>query len=369
MLLKLVNAYIAKKFIISFFQIVLGFSLLIFFVNLLESLENLKDSSAPFYIAPLMAFLNIGDFLNDIISSIIIIASITTFLSLSIKSEITIMRVSGFSLWKILKPVMISSFCLGVFWIAVFSPISSWMAKEFNNLDNKYVAKETREFLEPKNGIWLRQQNLENTNEEIIIQAKKVYSKNLEFKGVVVWFFDEKNKFYKKIDANKMTLVDGKWVVEDAILNNFSLLNFKIDKSEILTNFDEEFVRQRILNDFQNVKLFTVFQLPSLIKDLKSSGFNTNKFKVYFHSLLSKPFLFMAITLIACFFGLNHIRNQNLAIMTFLGVIVGLIFYIISSIMIAFGSSGLIPVFASTWLIVLICFAIGILLIYQKESL
>ena len=363
MSLKLIKTYIAKKFIVSFCQIVLGFSLLIFFVNLLESLENLKDSDAPFYIAPFMAFLNIGDFLNDIISSIVIIASITTFLSLSIKSEITIMRVSGYSLWQILQPVMISAFCLGVFWITIFAPISSQMAKKFNSLDNIYVKKETREVLEPKNGIWLRQQNIGNENEEIIIQAKKVYSQNLEFKDVTVWFFDADNKFYKKIDSNKMTLN------EEGVLNNFSLLNFKLESAEIPTNFNEEFVRQRILNDFQNVKLFTVFQLPSLIKDLKSSGFNTNKFKVYFHSLLSKPFLFMAITLIACFFGLNHIRNQNIAIMTFLGVIVGLVFYIISSIMIAFGASGLIPIFASTWLIVLICFAIGILLIYQKESL
>ena len=149
----------------------------------------------------------------------------------------------------------------------------------------------------------------------------------------------------------------------------FINLNIKLDQISLPTKLEQEFVRQRILNDFQNVKLFTIFELPALITKLKKSGLNANKFVVHMHSLISKPFLFMAITLIACFFGLNHIRNQNVAIMTFLGIITGLVFYIISSILIAFGSSGIIPVFAATWLIVLICFSVGTLLIYQKENL
>jgi lipopolysaccharide export LptBFGC system permease protein LptF len=74
------------------------------------------------------------------------------------------------------------------------------------------------------------------------------------------------------------------------------------------------------------------------------------------------------MTLIACYFGLNHIRNKNTILMIFIGIIIGLIFYITSSIMNALGSSGLIPIFASTWVIAIICLASGILLIYRKEN-
>jgi lipopolysaccharide export LptBFGC system permease protein LptF len=75
------------------------------------------------------------------------------------------------------------------------------------------------------------------------------------------------------------------------------------------------------------------------------------------------------MTLISCFFGLNHIRSQNSLGMIFLGIVTGLTLYITSSIITALGSSGLISVFASTWVIVAICLAIGTLLIYQKEHL
>ena len=335
----------------------------------MESLDKIKDSGSPFYTAVFMAFLNIPDFLNDIAPSLIIISAIATFVNLSTKSEITVMRISGFSLWHILQPIMFSAFLLGIFWVVIFGSVSTAMTKQFNRLESKYVNQEIREVVEPKNGVWIRQENIQTPGEEIIIQAKKVYSENLELKNITLWYFNNKNEFYKKINADRMLLHDGFWEIDNAILNDFEKLNIKLDKITLPTNLEKEFVRQRIVNDFQNVKLFTIFQLPSLITKLETSGFNANKFVVHLHSLISKPFLFMAITLIACFFGLNHIRNQNVAIMTFLGIIVGLIFYIISSILLAFGSSELIPVFASTWLIVLICFSIGTLLIYQKENL
>ena len=367
--IKLVQKYIAKKFITYFFQITLSFALLIFFVNLMETLDEVKDSESPFYAAIFMAFLNIPDFLNDIAPSLVIISAIATFVALSIKSEITIMRISGFSLWNIVQPIMFSAFCLGIFWVIIFGSLSSQMAKQYIKLENKYIKKEVREVIMPKNGIWIRQQNLNKDNEEIIIQAKKVYQHNIELHDITLWFFNPDHEFYKKINATKMILHKGSWSVSGATLNNFQHVNIKLDNFSLPTNLEKNFVQQRILNDFENVKLFTIFELPSLISKLKQSGFNANKFIVYLHSLISKPFLFMSITLIACYFGLNHIRNQNVAIMTFLGIIVGLIFYIVSSILIAFGSSQLIPIFAATWLIVLICFSIGTLLIYQKENL
>ena len=335
----------------------------------MESLDKVKYSEAPFYVAIFMAFLNIPDFLNGIVPSLIIISAIATFVNLSSKSEITVMRISGYSLWHILHPIMFSAFLLGIFWVVVFGSLSASMTKQFNRLESQYIKQEIREVVEPKNGIWIRQENVKVPGESIIIQAKKVYSQNIELENITLWFFNTQNEFYKKINADNMILHEGYWEVNKIILNDFEQLNIKLENLHLQTKLEKEFVRQRIVNDFQNAKLFTIFQLPSLITKLKKSGFNANKFVVHLHSLLSKPFLFMAITLIACYFGLNHIRNQNVAIMTFFGIIVGLIFYIISSILLAFGSSELIPVFASTWLTVLICFSIGTLLIYQKENL
>ncbi len=366
---KLIKFYIAKNFLIKFFQIFCGFSLLIFFINLLDSLEKVKETNGPSYVAMLMAFFQIPSFLNDVIPSLILISAIITFFLLSSKSEITIIRMSGFSLWELLQPVAISGFILGIFWITIFGEISIKMDKKFNALESKYVKNEMREVMTVQNGIWLKQENMEKPGEEIAIQAKRIYRENLEFKDVTVWFFNQYDEFYKKIDAQEMLLQQGSWVLKDIIINDAQNLNKKIATITIPTNLETDFIMQKVVTNFQNAKLFSLFELPKLSKDLRSSGFNPTKFDAYFHSLISKPFLFLAMTLIACYFGLNHIRDNNSILMIFIGIIIGLALYITSSIVNALGASGIIPIFASTWVITIICLAVGTLLIYQKENL
>lgn len=366
--MKKINIYIANNFLIRFAQISLVFSLLIFFINLFDAIDKAKGSEAPFYTIAFMAFLQIPDFLNDIVSSLILMSTIATFFLLSSRSEITIIRSSGFSLWQILRPFIYCSLTLGVFWVTVFGPISIQMLKKFDNLENKYIKKEFREAISPQNGIWLKQNNIVNPEEELIIQAKKVYQENVELHVVTIWFFNKDGQFYQKIDAEKMFLKDGSWLLQNATLNDAKNINQKLEIRSIPTNLEAKFVREKIVNNFQNVKLFSVFELPSLIKDLQSAGFSSLKFRIYFESLLNKPFLFMAMTLIACYFGLNHIRNRGAILMIFLGTIFGLVLYIVSSIINALGSSGLIPIFASTWVVTLVFLAIGILLIYRKEN-
>lgn len=365
---KLINLYISKKFLLTFLQIASGFSLLIFFINLLDLLERLKDSNAPFYTSAFMAFLQIPNFLNDVVSSLVLISSIITFFFLSSKSEITIIRISGFSLWQVLYPMAITAVILGVFWVTIISSVTVQMTKKFNLLEGKYIRNDSREIVAPKGGIWLKQTNLQNPQEEIIIKAKKVFKENMEFQDATFWFFDKNGQFYKKIDAEEVFLKDDLWLLKNTVTNDDELINKTLKDIKIPTDLEKDFVTTKILTNFQDVNSFSIFELPRLIKDLKNAGFNTTKFKVYLNSLLCKPLLFLAMVLIACYFGLNHVRNNNSIILIFLGIVVGLIFYIISSIINSLGSSNLIPVFASTWIIAIICLAIGTLLIYSKES-
>jgi lipopolysaccharide export system permease protein len=367
--LRLINIYIAKSFLLRFAQITLGFSLLIFFINLIDLLERVRDSDAPFYSVAFMALLQIPSFLNDIVPSLVLISAIISFFLLSSKSEITIIRMSGFSLWQILRPLSCAALLLGIVWVTVFGSLSIQMTKKFHHLEGKYTRNETREVIAPSNGVWLKQTNIDNPEEELIIQSKKVYRENFEFDGVTFWFFNKDGQFYKKIDAASMILQEGSWLLEDATINDDKLINKNLKSIKIPTNLKADFVMQKVVNNFQNVQLFSIFELPTLITDLQSAGFNSTKFKVYLHSLLSKPLLFLAMIFIACYFGLNHVRNQNTTLMIFLGIVAGLILYIISSIINSLGSSGLIPIFASTWVIAIICLAIGTLLIYNKETL
>jgi len=367
--LNIVRIYIAKNFLIKFFQICFGFFLLIFFINFLEIIQQDSGGMASIWAMLAIAFLKVPDFLNDVAPSLVLLSAIASFYSLSLRSEITVIRMSGFSLWQTVQPIAISAFCLGIFWITLFNLVSIEMLKKSNSLENKYLSKELRETFIPIGGIWLKQQNMDKENGEVIIRTSRVFRDNMEMENVTMWFFDENGFFYKKIDAKRMMLEKKYWLLKGAIINDEKLTNEKLEQFKVPTNLEAEFIKQKILNNFQNPKFFSLFELPQLIKDLRLSGLNPTKFEIYFNLLLCKPIIFVAMSLIACYFGLSHFRNQRSVIITFIGIATGLVFYITTSITNALGSSGLIPVFSSTWLISLICLSVGILLIYRKENL
>lgn len=365
-----IKFYIIKTFLKRFFYVTISISLLAFIINLFDVVGKSRYSG---HIASekilTMAFLQTPAFLSDIAIFIIFISAMLTLFSLSNRSEITVMRSCGMSIWGILYPMIITSFCLGIIFIFAFLPATISASKKFTAMEKTFIDKEDYNGFEPKNGIWLRQDNVDNKGEDIKIRAVKIYKKDLQLEDVTMWFFDKDAIFYRKIDAKKMWLTDGKWHLQSAVINDKDQINRNFDELYIKSNLEPEFILQKVINNFEDVKLFSVLELPKLIQNMESSGFSSRKFKVYFHLLLTYPLLFVAMTIIAAFFAINHIRNRNNIIYLILGMIFGLFVYICLNIVNALGSSGIMPYFAVTWLMLLLLFASGILMVFKKENL
>jgi lipopolysaccharide export system permease protein len=337
---------------------------------------------------------SVPQLINEISSSLILISAIICYFNLSMRSEITVIRNSGLSLWHIATPISISALFIGIFWIVIFQPLSIKSSKLLENFENIHFGehKATQDGkkikINSQKPIWLRQENLENEGEEIIIGAEGLDQDNLKFYNASLWFFNKEGLFYKRVDSEEMALLNENLILKNNIINqespilnneefqkNFNLfskesnknLNKQFPKLVIKTNLSAEFILKKIFINNQNINNFNVFEIPKLIEEMENSGLNSQKYRVRLHYLCNLLLMFVAMTLIACYFGINHARNQKSLAMIFIGIIVGVAFYIASSIFNSIGSSGLISVFASTWMVSLICIATGILLIYHKE--
>ena len=368
---KKIHLYIIKSFLIKFFSVLASIALLIFIINLVDVFDRLgkEEESFAWFLPMQMAMLQIPAFLEDVSMFIILLAAMITLLALSSKSEITIMRSSGLSLWHILSPLMITSFVLGIFFITVFNPITIYSNKKYGDLEKHIMKQEESTIFEVEGGIWLKQSNLLKPEEDIVIRAKTIDKARVELINVNIWFFDDNGEFYKKIDAKNMILNQKFWNLEDVVINDNFSINQDVKTLKILTNLDPEFIVKKVINNFEDVRSFSIFELPTMIRDMEEAGFLSRKFKVYFYSLINKPLMFVSMILMAAYFAINHIRNKNNIIYVVIGIIGGLILYVGSSIIIAFGSSGIIPPFASTWVMTVILLTATILMIFKKEKI
>ncbi len=365
----IIKIYLVQRFLWHFLKVFLAFAILFFLINLLENINKNDNKNLTTSLVLLFSLLPILEQISTLISSLVLIACITTFYTLAKNSEITIMSNSGYSLWQICQPVMVAAFLLGVFWIT----IGQYTIEKANNftliLEKKYQQTLQKNFISGSNILWLTQNYLEMPNHSIIIGLKKYNVANNIFSDIGLWFFDEQQNFYQKINC-QYTNIEEKWLyLNKCIINNSQQFNQKIEQLKIVTNLNNNLLQQQIVSHFTEVQYFSLFTLPKTIKNLQIVGLDAKKFIVHLYGILALPFNFLAMVLIAAYFGINNIRNRKVILKIFIGILYGLLIYIVDNIARSLGSANLISVFSSTWLINLIFIAIGILLIYRKERL
>jgi len=367
MIFNKINLYLAKNFLKNFLTIALGFWIIFFLVNLIDIFNRINDAQVGIKLMFILSFLKTPNNLSSIVVSIVLISSIYTLFQMSNRTEITVIRNCGYSLWQIANPLIISAIFLAIIWIIFFNLFEIWSSNKYNNFEAKYLQTEMRETLDIGNGVWFKQKNLINDSENIIIVTRKIYKNSLDLFEVSMWFFDKNNNFYKRVDAKKMVLNGGKWMIKKAIVNNENSINQMVESIQIPTEIDENFLKNKIVNNFENAESFNIFELPKIIDNLKKSGLNPKKLQTHLHSKLNYIILFVAMVLFSVFFGVNDVRNRKSNIKLLIGIIFGLIIFLSSSIFSTLGASGLLSIFESTWLISFIYLAISILFIRHKE--
>jgi lipopolysaccharide export system permease protein len=365
MLLK-INFYLIKQFLQRFLFITCAISTLIIIFNLFDLLDG--AGAVPLSTSIFLAILQLPNFIREMFIFFIMISVMITFYSLSLNNEITIMRSAGLSLFKIIAPISIIIFIIGIILITIFNEIVIISDKKYQEIENSLKDdSENNIIITPVDGIWFKQSNFDQKDGKIIFRAESANNKELIFYNVKIWFFDKNNKFYQKIDAEKLNLQDNKFIAKKVKINNNQLINKYITDFNMATDLTADFIRQKISNNFSNIKSFSIFELPNLIEDMKNSGYSTRKFQLYYHFLLAKPFFLIAISLIALYFTIANSRSNNNIIKFVIGIIFSFLLYISMSISYAFGTSGFLPFFVASWLFTVIILAISILLLIIKD--
>ncbi len=180
----IINLYLVKLFLRNLALIFISIATLSFIINLFDIL-NLSNSQndITFRQIIILTSLKIPEFMADIAVFLIMLCSMITLNSLNARSEITIMRSIGLSMWKILTPIIITNFILGIIFITSFLPLTILANKKYNEIEDNITGNDNHNIFKPNNGIWLRQENLTNKNEEIKIRAESYIKIISTFQG------------------------------------------------------------------------------------------------------------------------------------------------------------------------------------------
>lgn len=335
--------YLARIYVVNFLGLLAILMGVIYLFEMVELLRRAgKQDDVPLSTVFGMALLKLPDVASTIAPFAILFSALYSFWQLSKRSELVVLRCAGISVWQFLLPIIASAMAIGVIMVTVINPISSTMYTQYSVLERLHLRKEQGNVIAVfKQGLWLRQ---ETGKGYAILHAGNI-DPDWRLRDVMVLSFDKENRFQDRMDAPMALLKSGNWVLKDAVLNIPGYPLKKSASASIPTNLTTKDIEE----SFSSPKSMGFWSMTSFIDTLDATGFDSTRVRIQFQSLLSQPFLYAAMILLAACVALRQQRQGQTFIFLVIGVMTGFIVFIMSNFLQVLGSSHQLPVFLSAW--------------------
>lgn len=318
---------------------------------------NLPDFSLG--TAAMVSLLRVPNIMQVAIPFVILFAAMSVLAALNKKYELVVVRAAGVSAWQFLTPLLIASFLIGVLMTTVFNPLSAKLLAYSQNLE--VIMGAPAKSSGANNLPWLRQVI---DDETMIIGSRTTAKQGTFLGGVTVMHIDANDTVIERIEAKSAELGDGFWLLKDVKRIPTSGQPALLKEYQLPSTLDPEFIQESLTS----AELVPFFQLTTKAKAAESFGVNAAPFYTQYHSLVALPVLLVAMTLIAATVSLRFARfGQSLGLILG-GILAGFLLYVISVLMKAFGSAGIVsPIFAA-WLPVTVALFFGVFSLLHKED-
>ncbi len=356
------TAYLGRVYALSLLGLL---GILLAIVYLFETVELLRRA-AKFDDVPLSSVLQMGllklpETGQIILPFAVLFSALYTFWILARRHELVIVRAAGLSVWQFLGPIIGVAMLAGIIHMTIINPIGAMMISRFEALETRYLNKEEKTVSISEQGLWLRQAT---TDGHVILRASRVNLPEWELSDVMVLFFDAGEGFMRRLDSESAVLEPGEWTFRNATLNN----NGRAPQMVTYEKLPTDLTVGEIEESFSTPEETPFWALPSYIRTMEATGFDSRKLKIHFHTLLAQPLLFAAMVVLAATVSLKVARFQQTSVMIGAGVVFGFVMFFASSFLKALGASDQIPVLLAAWFPPIIALSLGASVIMTTED-
>jgi lipopolysaccharide export system permease protein len=346
--------YLIRNYFLNFLILLLALLGIIYLFDTVELLRRAaKMDNIPLSLTLTMGLYKLPEVGQLIFPFAILFSAMLSFWQLNRRHELVIVRSSGLSVWQFILPMILVAMMIGMFKVAVINPLGALFISKYEQMESQYLERKSNLIVLSEQGLWLRQ---ENETGNAILHAERIKMPEWALNKVMVFFFAPDRTFLKRIDAGSAVLEEGAWTFRDAYINAPRQVT---DQADFLT-LSTDLTKDDLQNSFAAKETISFWKLPSYIKILENTGFDSTALKIHFQNLLAQPLLYIAMVLLAASVSLRPPRLRGTSVLIVSGVIIGFVVFFASSFMQALGASQQIPVMVAAWFPALICFILGI---------
>jgi lipopolysaccharide export system permease protein len=354
--------YVAKRFLVSIVGAFLVCACLIFMIDMIELLR-LSRRAQDLSVAMLLwiGALRLPAFTELLLAFAVLVGSIGALLSLNRKSELTVMRSAGMSVWQFLRPGLFVTFVFGVFAVTLFNPMAASARFEAERLVAEVFGMEGGLMAGKGEGSWLRQ---DGPDGQSVLNARAVANQGLTLSGVMAYLFDPDGRFVERLDAERAVLQDGYWELQKAVVSRPKREAETFSTYSLSTRLN----RERVGDALGSEIAISFWQLPTLIEESERAGLSASKYRMQHAVLLSRPALLLAMVVLAATVSLRSFRSGGIQTMVLVGMVGGIGFVLLVEVSRQMGISGLIPPTLAVWVPITVSLLVSLTVLLHQED-
>ena len=360
--MKILNRYLLSQFIRVLSLCSAAFIGIYLLIDFFEKVDDFIDHQATIW-DYLNYFANSVPFIFSQILPLAILASIVlTIGGLGQSNEVTAMRSCGVSLWKVVQPMMALVLVLSFALLLLNEFIVPWNIKQLNTL-LEFKLKGKQQFQLTRQEIWYR-------NNDRIISIALAKPQQQMLRGLTIYTFDKQQQLIKREDAGLARFSHEQWKAASVTVRSFDPNSGDLVRTEKLKdqtlNIDrtpQDFSGRENINNELNFR-----QLAKLADKLEQEGYDSTHQRVDMHNRIAAPFTCLIMGFLGIPFALQRGRKSNIALGIGISLGIGIAYFIIQSMVTAFGYSNALPPIVAAWAANFIFLLLGIWLLLNVRE-
>jgi len=360
------NKYIASKVIAGILIAFVIITSIIMLVDFVEASRNIgSDTDISLFKLLYLTGLNAPQLVEQTIPFVVLFGVMGALFALNKRAEIIVLRASGLSAWRFLKPAAIVTAILGMVWAIGFNPLAAEAANKYENTIKEITETQSIDSKE-KRRIWLREGN--DDSQLVIFAERADISQYIIYDAT---FYDSsfnaegKPVFSMRYDAEEATLLrEGYWRLSNVVKNE----DGKLPQAFKVVSMPTVITRDTLRSRAQTNKKPPFWKIRGEIAKAKRAGFDATPLIMQFHKLLALPITLIAMATIAAGASLNVAREGGTLRLLITGAALGFGVYFVDSIISAFGETGALPPVLAAWSVPLLVLSCGIFFLSKIED-
>lgn len=353
--------YLFRQFGGVTLQLLTGIIIISYLVDFTEMARRASNwPNYSFQAGLFLSALKLPTIIETALPFVILFAAMLTLIALSRKSELVVIRAAGVSAWQFLSPLCLAALVAGLLSLFILNPISAWSFGMVQGIEANFRG-DSGQASEQRRVPWMQQRD---ENGITVIGAARTAERGLLLAEAVFLRFDDDSRLIERIDADTARLVEGAWELENVIRIDSEREREILPRYRIESRLEAAFVEERLARP----ESISFFELRGKIGIARALGLQANAFAMQYQSLMAMPLLMVAMTLIAATVSMRFVRMGQSGTLILGGILAGFLLYVVTVLVKAFGSSGLISPVIAAWLPVTVAMFSGVTFLLYRED-